>query len=184
MVARCQYRPIAHVVAEADVSWRCLSEWVARRRWRRQGVERSVIAAQAEFFSRPPTDVVGVNSRVPVSNVFCNRIAHELATTGNPASVSTASGVPVRHGVNRLRHLDSGGPPLRAPGRIAVPSSGILPIFFTSSGPCDPDTPPAAAAPRPRQPSRPRPPRPGRVCLPALCGRWAHQAGLHRTPRR
>ncbi len=37
LVRRCQYRPIAHIAAEAAVSRQCLSKWVAR--WREHGNE-------------------------------------------------------------------------------------------------------------------------------------------------
>lgn len=138
LVARCQYRPIAHVAAEAGVSRQCLSKWMTR--WRVGGD-----AALDDRSSRPrgspaatPEDVVAQVLVLRRRKWSATRIAHELDGLGHPISVSTVSRILARHGMNQLRFLDTDGTPLRTPGRITAAYRGQMVHVDAEVGGADP----------------------------------------------
>ncbi|AKU16599.1 IS481 family transposase [Luteipulveratus mongoliensis] len=126
LVRRCQHRPIAHVAAEAAVSRQCLSKWYAR--WRRHGD-----AGLHDRTSRPehsptatPKAVIEQIIELRKRKWSARRIHLELAQEGTDVAVCTISRILVRHGLNRLRHLDVDGEPLRAPGKIIARYPGHM----------------------------------------------------------
>ncbi|KNX36264.1 IS481 family transposase [Luteipulveratus halotolerans] len=126
LVRRCQHRPIAHVAAEAAVSRQCLSKWYAR--WREHGDE-----GLHDRTSRPrrsptatPPQVVEQVIALRKRKWSARRIHLELSAQGVRIAVCTISRILVRHGLNRLRHLDVDGEPLRAPGKITARYPGHM----------------------------------------------------------
>lgn len=126
LVARCLYRPIAHVAAEAAVSRQCLGKWYAR--WREHGDE-----GLHDRSSRPHTSKTAT-ARAVVQRIIAMRkkkwsaarIHRELDHEGITVSVSTVSRILRRHGLNRLDHLDVDGEPLRQPGKITARYPGHM----------------------------------------------------------
>jgi len=127
LVQRCQYRPIAHVAAEAGVSRQCLSKWV--HRYRRDGDDGLVDRSSAPL--RRPTqlqpELIAAIERLRRDKKWSARlIAVELAEQGHPVSVATVSRWLVRLGLNRRRWLDVDGEPLREPGKIVARYRGHM----------------------------------------------------------
>ena len=127
LVQRCQFRPIAHVAAEAGVSRQCLSKWVAR--FRRDGEPGLVEHSSAPL--RRPTELapelVAEIERLRREKKWSARlIAVELAEQGHRVSTATVSRWLVRLGLNRRRWLDTDGDPLREAGRIVARYRGHM----------------------------------------------------------
>ena len=127
LVARCQYRPIAHIAAEARVSRQCLSKWV--QRYRREGDEGLVDRASTP--RRCPTalhpDLVAEIERLRRDKKWSARlIAVELTDRGHRVSTATVGRWLVRLGLNRRRWLAVDGEPLRRPGRITARYRGHM----------------------------------------------------------
>ena len=127
LVRRCQYRPIAHVAAEAGVSRQCLSKWVSR--YRRDG-ERGLVDHSSAPKRRPTQldpGLVAEIERLRRDKKWSARlIAVELAEQGHRVSVATVSRWLVRLGLNRRRWLDTDGEPLREPGKIVARYRGHM----------------------------------------------------------
>ena len=127
LVHRCQYRPIAHVAAEAGVSRQCLSKWVSR--YRRDGV--GGLDDHSSAPSRRPTElnpkVVAEIERLRRNKKWSARlIAVELHEQGHKVSTATVSRWLVRLGLNRRRWLDTNGEPLREAGKIVARYRGHM----------------------------------------------------------
>ncbi len=127
LVQRCQYRPIAHVAAEAGVSRQCLSKWV--NRYRREG-EAGLLERSSAPRRRPTTlhpDLVAEIERLRRDKKWSARlIAAELTDRGHRVCTATVGRWLVRLGLNRRRWLDTDGQPLRAPGTITARYRGHM----------------------------------------------------------
>jgi transposase len=127
LVQRCQYRPIAHVAAEAGVSRQCLSKWVTR--YRLQGEDGLVDRSSAPHGHPGQLDprVVAEIERLRRTYKWSARlIAVELAEQGHRVSVATVGRWLVRLGLNRRRWLDVDGEPLRGTGKIVARYRGHM----------------------------------------------------------
>lgn len=90
LIERCQFRPIAHVAAEAGVSRACLSKWKAR--YDAEGIDGLLDRSSAPY--RRPTqlapEVVDLIETWRRDKKWAARkISRELALVGHPASVAT-----------------------------------------------------------------------------------------------
>lgn len=126
LVHRCQYRPIAHVAAEAAMSRQCLSKWVAR--WRKYGDQGLHDRVSRPRRSPTATPQVVVERIVALRKKkwSARRIHLQLASEGTPIAVCTISRILRRQGLSRLRDLDVDGQPLRAPGKITARYPGHM----------------------------------------------------------
>jgi transposase InsO family protein len=127
LVLRCQFRPIAHIAAEAGVSRQCLSKWV--QRYRREGepglVGRSSVPHHSPTALHP--DLVAEIAQLRRTRKWSARlIAVELADQGHSVSVATVGRWLVRLGLNRRGWLDVDGEPLRAPRKIVARYRGHM----------------------------------------------------------
>ena len=126
-VQRCQYRPIAHVAAEAGVSRQCLSKWVGRyRREGEQGLLERSSAPRRQPTSLHPDLVADIEQLRRDKKWSARLIAAELSDQGQHVSTATVSRWLVRLGLNRRRWLDVDGEPLRTPGKITARYRGHM----------------------------------------------------------
>ena len=118
LVQRCQYRPIAHVAAEAGLSRQCLSKWVSRYR---HGGE-DALADRSSAPRRSPTqldrELIKLIEQLRRDRKWSARlITVELAERGHEVSTATVQRWLVRLRINRRRDLDTDGHNLREPTR-------------------------------------------------------------------
>ena len=127
LVQRCQFRPIAHVAAEAGVSRQCLSKWVGR--YRRHG-EPGLVDHSSAPVRRPTELAPGLVAEIErlrrVRKWSARLISIELQDQGHRVSTATVSRWLVRLGLNRRRWLDVDGEPLRQPGKIVARYRGHM----------------------------------------------------------
>ena len=119
LVARCQYRPIAHVAAEMGISRACASRWV--NRWRRYG-ELGLQDRPSVPHHSPSATPVQVIEQIEAwrrdQKWSAARIAHELAGQGVVINRRTVTRHLSRLGLGRRRFLDPTGESNRRPGTI------------------------------------------------------------------
>ena len=127
LVQRCQYRPIAHVAAEAGVSRQCLSKWVSR--YRRHG-EAGLVDRSSAAHHHPrqlQAEIVAQIEQLRRDKKWSARlITLELNDRGHKVSVATVGRWLMRLGLNRRGWLDVDGEPLRQPGRIVARYRGHM----------------------------------------------------------
>ncbi|WP_460980224.1 helix-turn-helix domain-containing protein, partial [Pseudactinotalea suaedae] len=127
LIQRCQYRPIAHVAAEAGISRACLSKWKAR--YDADGEDGLTDRSSAPF-ARPtqlaPAVVDLIETWRRERKWTARQIARELAIHGHTASVATVGRWLVRLGINRRKDLDPDGSSNRAVGTITARFAGHM----------------------------------------------------------
>lgn len=171
-------RPLAHVAAEAGIARQTLGRWYAR--WRVEG-EDGLEDRSSHPESSPNQTDPEVEARVCAlrrwHKVGPVQLVGKLAAEGIALPASTIYRVLVRHGLSRLRDLDTTGEDLREPTHryewdhpgdlvhLDVKKLGRIRRRRRVAGP----RPRLGATPshRPRQDRR----RPRRLRLPALRGR-------------
>jgi transposase InsO family protein len=121
LVARCQYRPIAHVAAEMGISRACASKWV--NRWRRYGdlglVDRSSVPHRSP--KATPVEVIAqIEAWRREKKWSAARITHELAHDGVRIDRRTVTRHLTRLGLGQRRFLDPCGESNREPGKITA----------------------------------------------------------------
>ncbi len=127
LIERCQYRPIAHVAAEAGISRACLTKWKSR-------FERDGLAGLQDRSSAPharPTmiapDVVElIETRRREHHWTARAIRTELASHGHQVSLATIGRWLKRLGISRLRDLDPDGSTNRVVGTITARFPGHM----------------------------------------------------------
>ena len=127
LVERCQYRPIAHVAAEAGLSRQCLSKWVGRYRQCGQVglLDRSSVP-HASPSQLAPQVVELIEAWRRDRKWSARTIATELAAVGHRVSAATVGRWFVRLGINRRRDLDPGGDTNRRPATIIARYPGHM----------------------------------------------------------
>jgi len=127
LVQRCQYRPIAHVAAEAGVSRACLSKW--KTRFEHEGVAGLTDRSSAPY-ARPTTTAPEVVEVIQTlrrdQHLTARAIRRELALRGHHVSLATVGRWLQRLGISRLRDLDPDGSTNRVVGTITARFPGHM----------------------------------------------------------
>jgi len=127
LVRRCEYRPIAHVAAEAGISRQCLSKWKAR--FDALGVVGLLDRASVPHNS--PTqldpDLVALIEGWRRDQKWSARAIHlELTRRGHTVSAATVGRWLVRLGISRRADIDPDGSNNEAPDTITARYPGHM----------------------------------------------------------
>jgi len=127
LVQRCQFRPIAHVAAEAGISRACLSKW--KTRFEADG-EDGLRDRSSAPFARPtqvsPQVVDLIETWRRERKWTARQISRELGQQGVSVSVATVGRWLIRLGINRRRYLDPDGSSNRVVGTITARFPGHM----------------------------------------------------------
>ena len=127
LVRRCEYRPVAHVAAEAGVSRQCLSKWKARF----ETLGEIGLLDRASVPHRSPTQLdIELVSQIETwrreHKWTARQITLELHRRGQKVSLATVGRWLVRLGINRRADIDPDGSSNRTPGRITARYPGHM----------------------------------------------------------
>jgi hypothetical protein len=127
LIRRCQYRPIAHVAAEAGISRACLSKWKAR--FDVDGIDGLCDRSSAPH-CRPaqldPAVVELIETWRRDKHMTARAIRTELTIHGHHVSLATVGRWLKRLGISRLRDLDPDGSTNRHVGTITARFPGHM----------------------------------------------------------
>lgn len=127
LIRRCQYRPVAHVAAEAGVSRACLSKWKARfEAGGLAGLEDRSSAPHARPTITAPEVVELIETWRREYHWTARAIRTELAAHGHHVSLATVGRWLQRLGISRLRDLDPDGSTNRVVGTITARFPGHM----------------------------------------------------------
>ena len=127
LIQRCQYRPVAHVAAEAGVSRACLSKWKARfEAGGFAGLEDRSSAPHARPTITAPEVVELIETWRRDKHMTARAIRTELAIHGHHVSLATVGRWLQRLGISRLRDLDPDGSTNRHVGTITARFPGHM----------------------------------------------------------
>jgi transposase InsO family protein len=127
LIRRCEFRPIAHVAAEAAISRQCLSKW--KNRYDQLGELGLLDRSSAPALSPtqiPAEAILAIQSLRRDQKLSARLITAELQDRGICISQATVSRWLVRLGLNRRRDLDPTGESNRRPGRITARYPGHM----------------------------------------------------------
>lgn len=127
LIERCQFRPIAHVAAEAGVSRACLSKWKSRfDREGMSGLEDRSSAPHARPTITAPEVVELIETWRREHHWPARAIRRELAAHGHEVSLATVGRWLKQLGTSRLRDLDPDGSTNRVVGTITARFPGHM----------------------------------------------------------
>lgn len=119
LVARCQYRPIAHVAAEMGISRACASKWVNRhKRFGELGLLDRSSTPHSSPRATPVEVIVQIEAWRREKKWSASRITHELGQAGVQINRRTVTRHLQRLGLSHRRFLDPCGDSNRQPGKI------------------------------------------------------------------
>lgn len=127
LVARCEYRPIAHVAAEMGISRACASKWVNRhRRYGDLGLQDRSSTPHHQPTATAAEVVTRIETLRRERKWSASRIAFEIAGEGVTISRRTVTRHLHHLGLNRRKFIDPSGERNRGPRPIIAHRPGHM----------------------------------------------------------